>query len=255
MVKGFDSFKNWFQGYENKYTIIGGTACDILMSEEGIDFRATKDIDLVLIMEALDADFGTRFWEYIKEAGYEHRNKSTGTPQFYRFSKPETKEFPYMIELFSRRVDAINLPEDAVLSPIPIDEDVSSLSAILLDDAYYSFLRDGNLQIDGVSVLGAEYLIPFKAKAWIDLSERKAYGENVDSKNVKKHRNDVFRLTELINPDQRIKTPQIVLDDLHMFIEKMQNETIDLKQLGIVGRNKEEVLEELSFMYVNEENE
>jgi hypothetical protein len=38
MVRGFDSFKSWFQGYEEQYAIIGGTACDILMAEENIDF-------------------------------------------------------------------------------------------------------------------------------------------------------------------------------------------------------------------------
>ncbi len=252
MVKGFDSFKNWFLGYETQYTIIGGTACDILMTEEGLDFRATKDIDLVLIMEAVDIDFGLRFWEYIKEAGYEHCNKSTGVQQFYRFSKPKSKDFPTMIELFSRRVDGISLPESAVLTPLPMDEDISSLSAILLDDAYYSFLRSGNIQIDGVTVLDAEYLIAFKAKAWLDLSERKANGEHVDSKNVRKHRNDVFRLTELIDPDRRIYSPDAVLKDLHSFIDKMRDEVVDLKQLGIVGRTQKGILDELSLMYVTE---
>ncbi len=252
MVKGFDSFKNWFRGYEAQYTIIGGTACDILMTEEGLDFRATKDIDLVLIMEAVDADFGLRFWEYIKEAGYEHCNKSTGVPQFYRFSKPKSMEYPSMIEMFSRRLDGIRLPEYAVLTPLPIDEDISSLSAILLDDAYYTFLRSGNIQIDGVTVLDAEYLIPFKAKAWLDLSERKAQGEHVDSKNVRKHRNDIFRLTELIDPDRRIKSPEPVLRDMRRFITNMRDEAVDLKQLGIAGRKQKEILDELSLMYVNE---
>lgn len=88
MVVGLESFKAWFRGYENQYAIIGGTACDLLMAEEGIDFRATKDIDLVLIVEALTPEFGRRFWEYIVQAGYEYRNKSTGSPQFYRFSRP-----------------------------------------------------------------------------------------------------------------------------------------------------------------------
>ena len=78
MVKGIDSFKNWFQGYEEQYVIIGGTACDILMTNEELSFRATKDIDLVLIVEALNADFGRKFWEYVKQAGYEHRSKSSG---------------------------------------------------------------------------------------------------------------------------------------------------------------------------------
>lgn len=41
-------------------------------------------------------------------------------------------------------------------------------------------------------------LIPFKAKAWLDLKERKLNGEQVDSKNIKKHKNDVCRLAQLI---------------------------------------------------------
>ena len=41
MVKGFNSFKEWFEGDENQYVIIGGTACDILMNDLNIDFRAT----------------------------------------------------------------------------------------------------------------------------------------------------------------------------------------------------------------------
>lgn len=78
MVKGFDSFKTWFHGFEEQYAIIGGTACDILMADEGLNFRATKDIDLVLIVEALTVDFGRRFWGYILEAEYQHCSKSTG---------------------------------------------------------------------------------------------------------------------------------------------------------------------------------
>ena len=68
MVTGIESFKEWFKSSEEQYIIIGGTACDILMTEEGLDFRATKDIDLVLIIEAVDANFGKKFWEYVKRA-------------------------------------------------------------------------------------------------------------------------------------------------------------------------------------------
>ena len=41
-------------------------------------------------------------------------------------------------------------------------------------------------------------LIPFKAKAWLGLKERKLNGDQVDSKNIKKHKNDVCRLAQLI---------------------------------------------------------
>ena len=255
MVNGIESFKKWSAGNEDQYTIIGGTACDILMNTEGLDFRATKDIDLVLIVEAIDDNFGRKFWEYINKAGYEHCNKSSGLPQFYRFTQPKSKEYPAMIELFTRKLDAIQLPEDAVLTPLPLDEDISSLSAILLDDDYYEFLKLGKLTIDGITVLGAEHLIPFKAKAWLDLTNKKNNGEHVDSKNIRKHKNDVFRLTELLNSSQKISTPENVYKDIQEFIIRMEDEDINVKQLGIVGRTKERILEELKNMYFVQTNE
>lgn len=112
------------------------------------------------------------------------------------------------------------------------------MSAILLDDDYYEFLKQGKVIVNGVTVLDAAYLIPFKAKAWLDLTDRKTSGEHVDSKNIKKHKNDVFRLTELIDPTIKITAPQQVQTDIQEFVQRMQNENIDLKQLGLVGRRK-----------------
>lgn len=252
MVTEMESFKEWFKGNESQYAIIGGTACDILMTEEGLDFRATKDIDLVLVIEAVDGAFGRKVWEYIKQAGYEHCNKSTGLPQFYRFSHPASNHYPAMIELFSRKPDAIPLPEDAVLTPLPIDEDISSLSAILLDDDYYEFLKQGKMSVDGVTVLDAAYLIPFKAKAWMDLTDRRAAGEHIDSKNIKKHKNDVFRLTELIDTSVVIEMPGGVYDDMQKFVDRMRDELIDIKQLGLAGRTKEQILRELAELYIKQ---
>jgi hypothetical protein len=249
MVAGIDSFKEWFKGSEEQYAIIGGTACDILMTEEGLDFRATKDIDLVLIIEAVDTNFGKKFWDYVKRAGYEHCNKSSGMLQFYRFSHPISNQYPAMIELFTRKLDAIQLPKDAVLTPLPMDNNISSLSAILLDNDYYEFLKQGKVVVDGVTVLDAAYLIPFKARAWMDLTDRKVAGEHVDSKNIKKHKNDVFRLTELIDPTAKIVAPQGVYADMQEFVQRMKNENVDIKQLRVVGRTKEKILEELKGMY------
>ena len=48
------------------------------MENEELPFRATKDVDIVLIVESITAEFGRQFWEYVKEARYEHLNKSTG---------------------------------------------------------------------------------------------------------------------------------------------------------------------------------
>ena len=177
MVNGFTKFKERFQGFENQYVIIGGTACDLIMENEELPFRATKDVYIVLIVESITAEFGRQFWEYVKEAGYEHLNKSTGNTQFYRFTSPKSKEYPYMIEIFSRNPDFVILEDDAVLTSLPIDDEISSLSAILLNEAYYELLKTGQLMVDGIPVLSPTCLIPFKAKAWLDLKERKLNGE------------------------------------------------------------------------------
>lgn len=168
-----------------------------------MSFRATKDIDMVLIVESITVEFGKWFFEYIKEAGYEHINKSTGNAQFYRFSKPKSNEYPYMIELFSRKPDFITIKDDAILTPLPIDDDISSLSAILLNESYYQLLKSGVTMVDEVPVLNITCLIPFKAKAYLDLKDRKLNGEHVDSKDIRKHKNDVFRLAQLITLDTR----------------------------------------------------
>ncbi|UVC15323.1 hypothetical protein [Mesorhizobium onobrychidis] len=44
-------------------------------------------------------------------------------------------------------------------------------------------------------------LIPFKARAFLDLTARAESGEKIDGKNIKKHRNDVFRLAQLLPKD------------------------------------------------------
>ena len=246
MVNGFTTFKGQFKGYENQYVIIGGTACDLIMESEELPFRATKDIDIVLIVESMTAEFGRRFWEYITEAGYEHLNKSSGKVQFYRFTSPKSKDYPYMIELFSRNPEFIVLSDDAILTPLPIDDEVSSLSAILLNEAYYELLKEGHTVIDGIPVLKPTCLIPFKAKAWLDLNERKDVGEHVDSKNIRKHKNDVFRLAQLLTADTRQSITPDITEDMKSFLTAMESEDVDLKSISVRGTDKKTIM---SMMY------
>lgn len=157
---GIEKFKSYFKDYEGEYVIIGGTACELLMQAEELPFRATKDIDLVFIIESLTPEFGKAFWSFVKDAGYQFINKNTGHAQFYRFRDPKSKDYPFMIEIFSRQSDWLTLYDEQVTAPIHIGEDISSLSAILLNNDYYSFLKDGFQMIDGISILKVEYMIP-----------------------------------------------------------------------------------------------
>lgn len=125
------------------------------------------------------------------------------------------------------------------------------LSAILLDNACYNFLMQGRGQVTGVTVLDVTHLIPFKAKAWLELSERKVAGGNVDSRDIRKHKNDVFRLTELLDRNQEPlqNVPFAVLKDMKSFLERMAAENVNLRQLGIPNKTKETILEELRSLY------
>ncbi|MBV1708258.1 MAG: hypothetical protein KMY54_00225, partial [Erysipelothrix sp.] len=88
MVHGLDKFREYFQDYSSQYVLIGGTACEILLNEIGTPFRATKDFDIVLIIENLDSTFVKAFWKFIEDGGYKHREKEADKNQFYRFSEP-----------------------------------------------------------------------------------------------------------------------------------------------------------------------
>lgn len=249
MVNGMNIFRDHFSEYKEQYMVIGGFACDLLMTDAGLDFRQTVDIDMVLIVEALTTEFAKAFWDFIEAGGYQARQRSNGKPEFYRFVEPTNSAYPKMIELFSRPQNNVKLQYDTHLMPLHIDDEVSSLSAILLNDDYYHFILDGRTEADGVSILDAEHIIPLKMKAWLDLKEKKAQGMHVNSRDIKKHRLDVFRLFQLIREDHKIIVPESIAQDISSFIEQMRETEIRLTDIGI-ARSKDSILDIFSGMYV-----
>jgi hypothetical protein len=249
MVKGLDIFRTHFEDFANRYVLIGGTACDIALTSAGLTFRATKDLDIVLCVEALDVSFVREFWAFVRAGDYHAQEKSVGEKQFYRFQKPANENYPFMLELFSRQPDVLQIAEGSHLTPLPMEEDVSSLSAILMDPDYYGFIQAGRQQVEGLSVAGTAHLIPLKARAWIDLTRREGNGEKIDSKTIRKHKNDVFRLYQILDPTIDPAAPEAVKTDLRNFISRMQNEDVDLKALGIRSRTLNGVLAELATVY------
>ena len=57
-------------------------------------------------------------------------------------------------------------------------------------------------------------------------------------------------LQELTDPMVKITAPQGVFIDVQDFVQRMQNESIDIKQLGLVGRTKDQILDELKDLYI-----
>lgn len=250
MIKGLDKFREHFSGFSDRYVLIGGAASMLVMDDVGVGFRATKDLDIVLCVEALDVSFAEAFWAFVSAAGYQHQQHSTGKKVFYRFNEPKDESYPFMLELFSRTPDMLVLGDDSHLTPIPIDEDVSSLSAILLDEDYYRFLHEHKIEIGGVSVVTEACLIPLKANAWLDLRLRRDAGEKVDSRTIKKHKNDIFRLFQILSPELRIHLPDTIAHDMQHYLSTVSEEPdLDLKPFGLKGLGVLDVVSTLRQIY------
>lgn len=249
MVRGLEIFREHFADFTDRYVLIGGTASALAMRELGNEFRSTKDLDIVLCVELLDRAFAENFWEFVRKGKYKNRQQSTGNKLFYRFNKPGNENYPEMLELFSRRPDSLQLSEGSHLTPIPAEDEISSLSAILLDDAYYKLIRGHSKMVDGITIASPECLIPLKAKAYFDLTERKRLGDRVESKEIKKHKNDIFRLYTILNPTVKPTIASKVNSDLLKIFNLLRYEHIQLQTLGINGMTVNEIINELETFY------
>lgn len=240
MVRGLAIFQAWFKDLEDQYVLIGGTAASITMTEAGLPFRGTKDLDIVLHVEVLTPTFGQKFWEFVQAGGYQQKE---GDPQqkpcLYRFQKPQDEDFPHTLELFSRVPDGLSFVPRGHLTPIPMDEQTSSLSAILLNDEYYRFVLAGRKSKYGMpSWVGEDRLIPLKAVAWLEMTERVRQGEVIDSKKINKHLSDVVLLSALLQPGQIIELPAKLQADLQAFAKAVValNHPEQLQAMGRIAR-------------------
>lgn len=250
MVRGLEVFRQWFAAFTDQYILIGGTAASLTMEDAGLPFRATKDLDIVLHVEALTPVFGEAFWSFVDAGGYQIRQASTGKPIFYRFQKPTDERYPAMLELFARAPNALQPATGSQVTPIPLDDAVLSLSAILLDEAYYDFIMAGRREVEGLPCVGEDRLIPLKAIAWLELSERKQRGATVDAKDVRKHLNDALRLSQLLAPATRITIDKKITDDMTRFLALVAADTaIDPKALQLGNATVAELVDRIARAY------
>lgn len=154
-VRGIERFADAMSGCKGGYVLIGGGACSVLFDNEGDSFRATEDLDIVVIVDGEGVEFATALWAFIKAVGYETGKVGDGKCTYYRFCLPEGSrqvlDYPGQIELFARHPDFVLEDETSEVAPLSFDGAVSSLSAIILDDGYYEFIRDNATNVEGIT--------------------------------------------------------------------------------------------------------
>ena len=226
-VKGLDLFSERFADFKDAFILIGGAACDLWLSGRNLAFRATRDLDIVLVIDRMNADFIARFHEFVEEGKYiEKQRNDGGPPVLYRFAKPGKDHFPFMLELFCRKTPELDPISEQQIIPVRV-EDARSLSAILLHESYYSFLLNHCWESRGITAADATALIPFKARAWLDLTARKTGGESISNDDIKKHRNDVFRLAVTFSGETVCPLPDEIASDVFDFLAQHPPESDD----------------------------
>ncbi len=231
MVHGLETFRDWFAEYPGRYIVIGGTACNLVLSQYGAPQRATHDIDMIIVAEAFDSDFYQHFVSFIRAGGYQHKGRADKYV-LYRFERPSNDDFPPKIELLSKRPDNLAGIETDLGRFQTIDT-AGSLSAILLDDAYYDLIDRGIETIEGIPVLGLHYLPVFKIHAWANLTDDKAVGKPVHSDEINKHKRDVLRLCALFAPDARVGLPAEILSEVRRFAEERPWDDNLMRNIGL----------------------
>jgi len=250
MVRGIEIFSVHFSEFSDCYALIGGSACYLILNEIGYTPRATKDLDIVLIIENFNSDFALAITDFVEKGGYKNWQSNSGRTHFFRFLDPSDVTFPYMLEIFSGVPDVLEIGDDSRYTRIPSNKDIASLSAILMDDAYYRLVRDGKSDIHGISIVKAEYLIPLKIKAWMDLADRKNEGQRIGRHDINKHRGDVFRLSAILSPALKISIGDSVSQDMTEGLNRMSaDQSLNLSDFGLGTLKVTDVVDLLRSIY------
>jgi len=220
MIHGLDHFKARFSTFSENFILVGGVAAHLQLEEAGAArVRPTKDLDIVLMLKPSE-DFLEAIKAYIEEGEYEIQKGDNDQATFYRFQKPKRPEFHLMIDFFAKADKNFELIDKKHIIPISTPKEVESLSAILLDDEYFELIQSHAVLKDGIYLINERALIPFKAKAYLEIKERKE-----DSKHWKKHRGDIINLAiTFLNGETKVELKGKVRAHFEQFMVQLKVE-------------------------------
>lgn len=253
-VKGLEKFKAYFSDFKENYVIIGGTACSVILRDSDMKPRTTKDIDMILVVEQMTPEFGRQFWQFIRDGKYKAGERNRGgekesVPELFRFYRPQNEGFPFQIELLSKQPEILSVPSDFHLAPIPMGEDISSLSAILMDEEFYHFALEHSTIEEELHVADAVGLMCLKMKAYLNLSRQDPPAHSSD---IRKHMFDVFKLMASGNIMGSVVLSENMKRDVAAFVEAMEISLPNQSLQDGIQRNEtfiRQVLEEMKQIF------
>lgn len=211
MVGGIEKFREAFAQFSDNFVIIGGAACDEILDGSIMQPRATLDIDIIVIVENMTAEFAKAFWQFIAEGKYRPgiRKNADKSPKYVLYSFDGGKPgYPVKIELLSHHNEIFTSTRH--IEPVPIDGEVSSLSAIILDEPYYQMTIANSYISKGLRYASLAALIALKARAHLNLLAERESGHHENTKDIIKHRNDVLKLVVIADDEPTIVDNPII---------------------------------------------
>lgn len=251
MVDGLDKLREAFAGLSHEYAVIGGCACDLILSNDGIEFRNTRDVDMVVCISGEGEAFIRALRGMLNDGGYKVWHDKERNPHFFRFLNEDNPSYPWMIELFMKHSIAGDLITGH-LAKIRLEEPIYSLSAILLDDDYFHLVENNLTMYQGVSVPIAEVLMLLKMKAYLNLKESREQGKEIASDDIRKHQNDVLRLLAVADKKSKLAVSDNVFSDVKLFLSDLNIDENHLRMMGVPGISGKEAKEIIRNMYVSE---
>jgi hypothetical protein len=119
MVKGIELFAGHFKGFEDSYILIGGAACDLWMQTQGLPFRATKDLDIVIVIEALNPEFIKNFGNSFTLPAIRPCNGVPAKKPCIGFQSPQIKSIPLCLNSLRKSRFLLNLKRNIPLHRFP----------------------------------------------------------------------------------------------------------------------------------------
>ena len=191
----------------------------------GLEFRATKDFDIVLVTKVDDSDFSKQIAQFLVEGGYENKYRNEKKTA-YRFENPKSPDYPKVIEFF---VEEGKFPQslDKRLAKLNIEVNEEKISAIVLDSEIFEFAQRHIMYDYDLPIVDIKGLIVLKAFAFF--KNRDLYKQGlVTGDDYLKHRRDVFRLLTILDNDDAIDDlPELLVKALSDFLPLLK-ETKDL---------------------------
>jgi len=250
VIQGIETFKEFFHDFQEDYVIIGGLATAMVMHDLGFIFRATKDIDLVVISTDNEA-FLKRILHFIDEANYKTKQRTNHDTKhnLFRFCDSDDKSYPEQLELFAMHQEDSSITTNQYIIPIETPESYNYLSAILLDRDYYNLLTQHTTNIDGLHVATVEVLIPLKIHAHLNLMNGEHHYDG-------KHLKDIIRLSTLLEGDEKVQLTGMPSKDFKDFLpifNELEDDRVRniLKSSKLFNFTKEDLLVLLEHTYLD----